>query len=106
MTAKKDENSTAAAEVNVAQAAPAEGTAEWLNEKVTIRLFKDNQKYKDDVFVAVNGKGWQIQRGVDVQVPRYVAQVLKQSEEQDAKTARLIEEKANEWRQSVVQIEA
>lgn len=63
-------------------------------ERVTIRLFKDNAKYKDDVFVAVNGRSFLIQRGVDIEVPRCVAQVLEDSMEQDAKTAELMEREA------------
>ena len=31
--------------------------AEYMEEKVPVRLFKDNDRYKDDVFVAVNGEG-------------------------------------------------
>lgn len=60
-------------------------------EMVHIRLFKDNARYKDDVFVAVNGRSWQIKRGEDVEIPAYVAAVLEQSLKQDANTARLIE---------------
>ena len=47
------------------------------NDLVPIRLFKDNDKYKDDVFVAVNGRSFQIKRGETVQVPAYVAEVLE-----------------------------
>ena len=36
---------------------------------MTIRLFKDNERYRDDVFVSVNGRTFQIKRGVEVQVP-------------------------------------
>lgn len=61
------------------------------DELVEIRLFKDGEKYRDDVIVAVNGKVWQIQRGVKVKVPKYVAEVLENSEMQDAKTADLID---------------
>lgn len=60
-------------------------------ELVEIRLFKDGDKYKDDVIVAVNGKIWQIQRGVKVKVPKCVAEVLENSENQDASTADYIE---------------
>lgn len=60
-------------------------------KRVRIRLFKDNGKYKDDVFVGVNGKGYRIQRGVDVEVPESVANVLEESARQDAATAALIE---------------
>lgn len=61
------------------------------NEMVTIKLFKDSGKYKDDVCVAVNGKLWQIQRGVEVQVPRFVSNVIERSIEQDQNTAMMIE---------------
>lgn len=61
------------------------------DELVEIRLFKDGEKYRDDVIVAVNGKVWQIQRGVKVKVPKYVAEVLENSEMQDAKTADMID---------------
>ena len=33
--------------------AAAKGSREWYEEKVPVRLFKDNGKYKDDVFVGV-----------------------------------------------------
>ena len=35
---------------------------------------------KDDVWVAVNGKSMQIQRGVDVEVPRCIALALDDSQ--------------------------
>ena len=60
-------------------------------EYVEVKLFKDNGQYKDDVFVAVNGRAFQIMRGVEVEVPDYVEEVLKHSEEQDARTAEMIE---------------
>nr|WP_280515883.1 hypothetical protein [Cuneatibacter sp. NSJ-177] len=55
-------------------------------------MFKDNVNYKDDVFVSVNGESFQIQRGVEVEVPEYIAEVLRHSEEQDAHTSLLIEQ--------------
>ena len=48
-----------------------------------IRLFKDSQRYKAPVFVGVNGETYLIQRGVDVEVPKAVAEVLRHSEEMD-----------------------
>lgn len=59
----------------------------YYNELVSIRLFKDNTKYKDDVFVAVNGKGMIVPRGVDVKIPRKYAEALKNSEVQDSLAA-------------------
>ena len=65
------------------------------NDLVPIRLFKDNDKYKDDVFVAVNGRSFQIKRGETV--PAYVAEVLEQSMAQDNATANLIERESSAY---------
>lgn len=56
---------------------------DWLNEMVTVRLFKDGEKYKEDVFISVNSKTWLIQRGVPVQIPRYVALQLEANQRQE-----------------------
>ena len=65
--------------------------AYW-NEEVDIQLFKDGGKYKDDVYVAVNGKNCLIQRGKPVKVKRKFAEVLRRSLEQDNETAEMIRE--------------
>ena len=82
-------------------AAPAAETPKdieaYMNEEVTVHLFKDNGNYKDDVFVAVNGVGVQIQRGVDVKIKRKYAEVLKRSMEQDYHTADLIERESGRF---------
>lgn len=78
-----------------APAAPAKDPNE---ELVPIRLFKDNERYKDAVFVAVNGRRWQIKRGETVMVPKFVADVLEQSMAQDAATASLIERESSEYK--------
>lgn len=49
---------------------------------VKFRLFKDSGKYEAPVFVAVNGKSYLIQRGVDVEIPVAVYEVLMNSENQ------------------------
>ena len=59
-------------------------------EMVEIKLFKDGKTYKDDVFVAVNGKNYLVQRGVKVAVPRCVAEVIVRSERQRDKADELI----------------
>lgn len=56
----------------------------YYNELVEVRLFKDNDKYKDDVFVAVNGVGMMVPRGKDVKIARKYAIALKNSEAQDS----------------------
>ena len=60
-------------------------------EMVSIRLFIDNGRYKGDLFVSVNGVNYQIKRGVTVQVPPEVAEVIQHSEEQDAQSAARME---------------
>jgi hypothetical protein len=60
----------------------------YLNERVPFRAFKDNDKYKDDLIVIVNGKTWQIQRGVTVMIPRYVYLTILQAERQKVEAAR------------------
>ena len=46
-----------------------------------IKLFKDNSRYKEDLFVSVNGVNYKIRRGVEV------AEVLEHSQMQDERTA-------------------
>ena len=74
----------------------AEKGQDYYNELVEIELFKDSGKYKDDVFVAVNGVGCQIQRGKKVKVKRKYALALENSMRQDKKTSDLIELKMRE----------
>ena len=62
-----------------------------LNEYVSVKLFRDNDKYKDDVYVAVNGKNCVIKRGEWVKIRKKFALVLDQSEIQDMKTAEFLE---------------
>lgn len=64
---------------------------DYLNEYVSIKLFRDNDKYKDDVYVAVNGKNCIIKRGEWVKIRRKFALVIDQSEIQDLKTAEFLE---------------
>lgn len=52
-------------------------------KKVKIRLYKDNDKYRDDVQVIINGKVYLIQRGKEVEVPIAVAEVLENAQKQE-----------------------
>ena len=63
------------------------GQKGWKMENVRIRLFKDNSRYKGDLFVSVNGVNYKIRRGVEVEVPPEVAEVLEHSQQQDEYTA-------------------
>ncbi len=62
----------------------------YLNEYVDIKLFKDSDRYNDDVYIAVNGQNCIIKRGEWVKIKRKFAVVLDQSEIQDMKTSELI----------------
>lgn len=66
-----------------------------LEEYVEVELFRDNDKYKDDVYVAVGGENCLIKRGVPVRIKRKFALVLNQSKLQDMKTAALIAAESN-----------
>ena len=69
----------------------------WLNEYVEVRLFKDNEKYKDDVYVSINGKNCLIRRGVWTRIRRKFAMLLDQSEIQDLRTAELMEQEESRF---------
>ena len=60
---------------------------------VTIRLPKTKER-QDDVFVSVNERTWQIKRGVAVEVPECVAEVIANSEK--AEEERWAFEEANQ----------
>lgn len=59
-------------------------------ETTTITLFYDGLKYKDPLFVQINGKSFLIKRGEPVTVPVEVAAVVNQSLMQDGHAAQLI----------------
>ena len=79
--------------------AKAERDAYW-NELVEVYLFKDNGKYKDDVYVSVNGENCVIKRGEPVKVKRKFAEVLSKSNTQDAETSKFMELKQKEFAKS------
>jgi len=68
-------------------------------DMVRIKLFRDNHAYREDVFVSVNGENFQIQRGVEGEVPRDVARVLDNSARQDRYTASLIQQLEDQYLQ-------
>lgn len=82
-------------EIEQKEAAEAQEAAEneaYLNEYVDVKLFRDSDRYSDDVYVAVNGQNCVIKRGEWVKIKRKFALVLDQSEIQDMKTDKLISE--------------
>jgi len=59
---------------------------------VNVRLPRDNNRYRDDLYVNLNDKNYLIKRGVTVQVPWCVAEIIRQSADADEKTAMMITE--------------
>lgn len=91
-----DAKSTVSGKMTEEQKKAAEKEKEYYNELVEIELFKDNGKYKDDVFVAVNGVGCQVHRGKKLMIKRKYALAIKNSLEQDKKTSDFIDLKIRE----------
>lgn len=52
---------------------------------VKVTLFKDDNEFRDDVVASVNGRTYTIKRGVEVEVPECIAEVLRHSDEQRAR---------------------
>jgi len=69
----------------------AEEYEKYLNEYISVKLFRDNDRYRDDVYVAVNGQNCIIKRGEWVKIKRKFALVLDASEIQDIKTGEFME---------------
>ena len=85
--------------VNVNGSASVADTEAYLNEYVAVKLFRDNDRYRDDVYVAVNGHNCIIKRGEWVKIKRKFALVLDQSEIQDMKTAAMLEAEQQRYRE-------
>lgn len=58
---------------------------------VEIELYRDSDKYKNDVTVIVNGKVYQVKRGEKVKVPKTVAEVLDNANAQRNFASRTID---------------
>ena len=65
---------------------------EEMQQRVRIKLFKDGRAYKDPLYVAVNGHNFVIERGVEVEVPRYVEEVIRNMEAQNILASELVAE--------------
>lgn len=94
------EAKTKQAAAQAAAEAQAEAPVEAGEDLVSVRLFKDNDKYKGDVFVAVNGQSVLIRRGERVAIKKKFAEVLEQSLDQDQRTAGLIERESRAYEEA------
>lgn len=52
-------------------------------KEVEIELFYDGDKYKDPVFVGLNGKGYLVKRGEPVKVPAAISEIIRNAEQQN-----------------------
>ena len=95
-----DAKATVGGELTEEQKKANEERKAYWDELVKVKLFRDNNKYKDDVFVSVNGENCVIKRGVEVEIKRKFAAVLDSSDLQDYETSMLIEKKSNEFAKS------
>jgi len=60
-------------------------------ELVEVRLFKDSERYKDDVFVAVNGESCLIKRGETVKIKKKFALAIEDAVNQQEYASKLNE---------------
>nr|DAW92327.1 MAG TPA: hypothetical protein [Caudoviricetes sp.] len=67
---------------------------DYLMERIPFRLHRPESERKDFRTVTVNGKTFQIAYGKEVQLPRYVVQVLEESEANDQAARLHAEERA------------
>ena len=95
-----DAKASVSGELTEEEKKAAEERKAYWNEYVEVELFKDNNKYKDDVFVAVNGENCVIKRGEKVKIKRKFAHALENSKIQDYKTSELIDKKSSEFAKS------
>ena len=69
-------------------------------KKVVIELFKDDQRYREPLFVGINGRFMLIQRGVPVEVDDYVADFIEQQKAEEARIMRKVELEEQEYLQN------
>ena len=62
---------------------------------VTVMLSRGRKQEENFVIVSVNGRSWKIMRGVEVQVPRCVAEVLENAEMMAEEARRYVDERAS-----------
>lgn len=66
-------------------------------KRVPVTLFLDGDHYTEDVYVGINGIGFQIKRGETVMVPESVAKVLENANQQNIAAYRYMRDKQEEY---------
>ena len=62
---------------------------------VTVTLPRGRKQEENFVIVSVNGRSWKIMRGVEVKVPRCVAEVLENAQMMAEEARRYVDERAS-----------
>ena len=69
----------------------------YLNERVPVTLKRPESEKKDFLTVTVNGVNYQIAYGKQVLVPRFVAEIIRESEKNEQIAQSNADEKAQEF---------
>ena len=64
-------------------------------QMVNVTIPRGRKQEENFVIVSVNGRSWKIMKGVQVQVPDYVAEVLENSRMMAETARRYVDERAN-----------
>ena len=70
---------------------------DYLNERVAVTLKRPESEKKEFRTVSVNGVNFQIEYGKTVMVPRYIADVIKESEKNEQIAKDNADKKAEEF---------
>lgn len=70
----------------------------------SIRLFKDEYRYKQPLYVAINGKNWYIRRGAGVDLPKYVADFISQLEAEDQRIWEKVAQEEEQYKQDTAKL--
>lgn len=70
---------------------------DFLEEMVTVTFMKDNERYKEDIIVGINGYNYRIKRGVPVTIPRFVFGVISDSDRQSMVASNLSQSLADDF---------
>lgn len=73
-----------------------------MSEMVTLQLPRATGREENYVFVGLNGKGYKVMRGVPVRVPRPVADILREAENQRRRQAEFIRQQQEAASRSAV----
>lgn len=68
-------------------------------EKVRVRLFRDEYRYKDPLYVSINGRNCVIRRGADVDIDKYFADFIEQQMTEEAAIWERVAQEEKEYRE-------